>query len=58
MSEFPAGWLVAAAVAIGDGTAEPEHLEAADRVLHALRREGALRRIDQPRAEINGSEGR
>lgn len=50
-ADFPASWLVAAAVAIGDGKAEPEDLRAAARVLAALRCEGALRRIAQPIAE-------
>jgi len=43
----PAAWLVAAAVAIGDGKAEPADFEAARRVLDALKREGALRRVEK-----------
>ncbi len=46
-SDFPAGWVVAAAVAIGDGKAEPDDLRAAARVLRALKREGALRRLPE-----------
>jgi tellurite resistance protein len=46
MSDFPAPWLVAVAVAIGDGKAEPSDFEAARRVLEALKRECALRRLN------------
>lgn len=49
MSDLPASWITAVAVAIGDGTAEPADFQAAFRVLRALRREGALRRLDPPR---------
>lgn len=49
--DFPPGWLVAVAVAIGNGKAEPDDLRAASRVLEALRREGALRRTADERGE-------
>lgn len=57
VSEFPAGWLTATAVAIGGGKAEPEDLRTAARVLVALRREGALRRLHAlPRTNDNDKE--